>query len=79
MNITMLECKIEQKMMNPSMHHPFQKELFSFLFNSIECRLITKFFWEYYIKKDYMSPNKLWRNFENIILRYIGFHTIITT
>jgi hypothetical protein len=79
MNIITSECKIEQKMTNPSMHHPFQKEHIFILFNSIECQLITKFLWEYYSKKTCISPNKLWRNFKNIILKYIGFHAIITT
>jgi hypothetical protein len=71
----MSECKIEQKMTNPLMYHPLKKE--RFFVCSIECQPITKTFWEYYIKKDYISPNKLRRNFEKIILRYTGFHTII--
>jgi hypothetical protein len=49
-----------------------------FLFNSIECPPFIKNFWEYYIKKDCISPKKLWKKFQNITLRYIGFHTIIS-
>jgi hypothetical protein len=48
-------------------------------FNSIECPPITKNFWEYYIEKNQISPKKLQRNFQNIILKYTKFHIIIST
>jgi hypothetical protein len=62
MNITMLECKIEQKMTNPSMHHPFQKEQFFFLFNSIECRPITIFLKNITLKKIAFHPTNYEKN-----------------
>jgi hypothetical protein len=56
---------------------PLRRNLFIYLFNSIDFPPFIKNFWEYYIKKDCISPIKLWRNFQNIILTYIRFHTII--
>jgi hypothetical protein len=55
---------------------PLERDFF-LLFNSIECPPFIIIFWKYYIKKDYISPNKLQKNSQNIILRFIGFDTII--
>jgi len=62
MNITMLEHKIEKKMINLSTHHPFQKEHFFFLFNSLNVDCLLKTFENVRLKKIAFHPTNYEKN-----------------